>query len=216
MKPPPQDIKTLTARTLAYYNRKAEDFFADTIDHDVEQNIASLLHHIDGTAPFTILDIGCGPGRDLQTFKEYGHIAVGIDGAPRFCQMARAYSGCEVWQQDFLELDLPAAHFDGVFANASLFHVPCQALPGVLRALHATLKTAGVLFSSNPRGKNEEGWRRNRYGAYYDLHSWRGYMIKAGFTELMHYYRPPGAPRDQQPWLASVWRKMPVSGTPHL
>ena len=69
--------------------------------------------------------------------------------------MARIYSGCEVWQQDFLKLDLPDSHFDGVYANASLFHVPSQELPRVLLELHTTLKPGGVLFSSNPRGDNE-------------------------------------------------------------
>jgi SAM-dependent methyltransferase len=122
--------------------------------------------------------------------------------------MARAYSGCEVWHQDFVKLDLPAARFDGVFANASLFHVPAQALPRVLRELHATLKPGGVLFSSNPRGNNEQGWNRERYGAYWDLETWRRYVSAAGFEELTHYYRPAGVPREQQPWLASVWRKI--------
>ena len=94
-----------------------------------------------------------------------------------------------------------------MFANASLFHVPGQALPDVLRALHATLKPTGVLFSSNPRGNNQEGWNDARYGAYHDLEAWRRYLTDAGFVELEHYYRPPGLPREQQPWLASVWRK---------
>src|SRR3546814_15804026 len=76
--------------------------------------------------------------------------------------MARAHSGCEVWQQDFLALDLPDACFYGVFANASLFHVPSLALPEVLQQLHATLKPGGVLFSSNPRGQNQEGWNSGR------------------------------------------------------
>jgi SAM-dependent methyltransferase len=69
-------------------------------------------------APFTILDVGCGPGRDLKVFSELGHIAVGLEGAAHFAVMARTYSGCEVWQQDFLKLDLPDNHFDGVYANA--------------------------------------------------------------------------------------------------
>ena len=68
-------------------------------------------------------------------------------------------------------------------------------------------KPDGVLFSSNPRGHNEEGWNRGRYGAYYDLETWRRFMSAAGFVELTHYYRPAGLPREQQPWLASVWRK---------
>ncbi len=207
MKHTPQALKDLAAETLDYYNQKAEDFFAGTIDHDVEQNISALLHHIEGAGPFTILDVGCGPGRDLKTFTARGHTAVGLEGADRFADMARTYSGCDVWLQDFLNPDLPANHFDGVFANASLFHVPSQALPRVLLALHATLKPDGVLFSSNPRGNNREGWSGGRYGAYYDLETWRHYMVSAGFVELMHYYRPPDVPRDQQPWLATVWRK---------
>ena len=121
--------------------------------------------------------------------------------------MARGHSGCEVWRQDFLALDLPEGRFDGVFANASLFHVPVQELPRVLGELHATLKPGGVLFSSNPRGANEEGWNKGRFGVYHDLEVWRAYLQQAGFTELEHYYRPEGLPREQQPWLASVWRR---------
>jgi hypothetical protein len=63
------------------------------------------------------------------------------------------------------------------------------------------------LFSSNPRGANEEGWNGQRYGCYYDLQRWREFVAAAGFVEVTHYYRPPGVPREQQPWLASVWRK---------
>jgi SAM-dependent methyltransferase len=121
--------------------------------------------------------------------------------------MARAYSGCEVWQQDFLKLDLPADYFDGIFANAALFHVPGQELPRVLLELRATLKPSGVLFCSNPRGHNEEGWSGDRYSAYHDLETWRRYVSGAGFVELAHYYRPPGLPRERQPWLATVWRR---------
>ena len=121
--------------------------------------------------------------------------------------MAREYTGCEVWEQDFLTLDLPVDRFDGVFANASLFHVPKQELPRVLEALNTTLKPRGVLFSSNPRGSNEEGWNRGRFGSYHDLETWRHYLSSAGFAEIKHYYRPPHLPRDQQPWLATVWRK---------
>jgi SAM-dependent methyltransferase len=202
-----QQLEQISQATLAHYNQRAQAFWQGTREHDVRQNIDSLLQHIEGRPPFTILDFGCGPGRDLKTFADLGHVAVGLDGAAEFAQMARDYTHCEVWQQDFLQLDLPAAHFDGVFANASLFHVPSQALPQVLRQLHATLKPRGVLFSSNPRGHNEEGWSGGRYGAYHELPAWRQFMQDAGFAELAHYYRPAGLPREQQPWLASVWRR---------
>jgi SAM-dependent methyltransferase len=201
-----RDLKQITALTLAHYNQRAEDFRAGTRDHDVRQNIDALLRHIAGDPPFTILDFGCGPGRDLKTFRELGHVAIGLDGAEHFAEMARTDTGCEIWQQDFLKLDLPKGRFDGIFANASLFHVPGRELPRVLRQLHSTLKPGGVLFCSNPHGANVEGWNSGRYGAYHTLETWRAHMTEAGFAELEHYYRPSELPREQQPWLASAWR----------
>ncbi len=207
MKLNPQDLRQIADGTLEHYNQRAEDFWAGTRDHDVRHNIDALLHYIAGGPPFAILDLGCGPGRDLKVFADLGHEAIGLEGVVRFAEMARAHSGCEVWQQDFLKLELPPERFDGVFANAALFHVPNQELPRVLRELHATLKPGGVLFSSNPRGDNTEGWNRGRYGAYHDLDTCRQLVGAAGFVELTHYYRPAGLPREQQPWLASVWRR---------
>jgi SAM-dependent methyltransferase len=201
------ELGEIARATLEHYDGRAEEFWRGTRGHDVSQNIAALLQYIEGVSPFTILDFGCGPGRDLMAFTGLGHVAIGLEGSARFAAMARAYSGCEVLEQDFLKLDLPSARFDGVFANAALFHVPGRELPRVLRELHATLKPGGVLFSSNPRGANEEGWNRGRYGAYHDLESWRRYLGAADFAELEHYYRPAGLPREQQPWLASLWRR---------
>ncbi|MDH5256186.1 MAG: class I SAM-dependent methyltransferase [Gammaproteobacteria bacterium] len=194
-------------RTLEHYDRSAESFRAGTRDHDVSQNIEALLGAIAGEPPFAILDLGCGPGRDLRTFLRLGHRPVGLDGSREFVRMAQADAGCEVWHQDFLALRLPAECFDGVFANASLFHVPSADLPRVLRELHATLKPGGALFSSNPRGENQEGWSNGRYGVYHDLPAWRRYLTEAGFLEIQHYFRPAGLPRERQPWLASVWRR---------
>ena len=207
MKWSPQDLAGIATRTVGHYDERAESYWQGTRDHDVGQNIAALLRHIAAAPPFTILDFGCGPGRDLAAFMRLGHVAIGLEGSPRLAAMARDYSGCEVWQQDFLALDLPPHCFDGVFANAVLFHVPSQELPRVLRQLHAALKPGGVLFSSNPRGDNQEGWSGERYGTYHDLETWRRYVSAAGFVELEHYYRPPGLPRAQQPWLATVWRR---------
>jgi SAM-dependent methyltransferase len=200
------ELDRLTACTLQHYDDRAEAFRAGTQSHDVSQNVAALLKHIEREPPAAILDLGCGPGRDLRTFAELGHAPIGLEGSGQFAAMARR-EGLEVWEQNFLALDLPGNHFDGIFANASLFHVPGQELPRVLLELHASLKPHGVLFSSNPHGLNEEGWYHGRYCAYHDLETWRRFMREAGFSELEHYYRPAGLPREQQPWLASLWRK---------
>ena len=160
------DLKKISEATLAHYDQRAADFWEGTRGHDVSQNIAALLRHIKSTPPFTILDFGCGPGRDLAAFSKLGHVAIGLEGSERFAAMAREHSGCEVWRQDFLALDLPAERFDGVFANASLFHVPGQELPRVLGELHATLKAGrrALQFQSarrQRRGRLEQGalWR---------------------------------------------------------
>jgi SAM-dependent methyltransferase len=206
MKPQPHDLKQIAQATLKHYDDHAEEFWRGTSSHDVSQNIEALLKYVEATPPFAILDLGCGPGRDLKAFNDLGHAPVGLDGSKRFVEMARQ-AGYEVWEQNLLALDLPPNRFDGIFANAVLFHVPSHELPTVLSELHTALKSRGVLFSSNPRGRNEEGWNRGRYGAYYDFPTWREFLLSAGFVELTHYYRPAGLPREQQPWLASVWRK---------
>jgi SAM-dependent methyltransferase len=161
----PNDLEEISARTLGHYNRHADDFWEGTRNHDVRENIDALLQALAGEPPFTILDFGCGPGRDLKVFAERGHVAIGLEGAARLAEMAREFSGCEVWQQDFLRLELPAGRFDGVFANAALFHVPSQELPRVLGELHDTLKPGGVLFASNPRGHNEILCRAGQLGS---------------------------------------------------
>lgn len=202
------DLDKLTARTIAHYDVAAESFREGTWDHDVSQNRAAFLGPIEGAPPFTILDFGCGPGRDLLYFQGLGHTAVGLDGSARFVEMARRDVGCEVLHQDFIHLALPAGRFDGVFANASLFHVPSASLGEVLCALHAALKPRGVLFSSNPRGHDEEGLRGERHGCFWTLETWRAQVSAVGFEEIEHYYRPPGRPRHEQPWLATVWRRV--------
>lgn len=203
----PEELTQLVDSTVASYERRAEQFWQGTKDHDVTQNRQAFLEAIQAPTPAVLLDLGCGPGRDLQAFSALGHTTIGLDACESFCQMARDYSGCDVWQQNFLQLNLPANYFHGIFANASLFHVPQQELPRVLGDLHRALKPAGVLFCSNPRGPGLEGWHGERYGARNNFQQWRGFLQQAQFTLIDHYYRPPGKPRDEQPWLVTLWRK---------
>ena len=100
-------IKTEAVFNLAQFVGP-EAFREGTKDHDVSQNVEALLRHLPDQGSHRILDLGCGPGRDLATFKALGHDPVGLDGAAAFVDMARAATGCEVWHQDFLGLELPA------------------------------------------------------------------------------------------------------------
>jgi SAM-dependent methyltransferase len=201
------ELEALAARTVAHYEANARSFRDATWDHDVSQNRDALLRAISAPRPWVLLDLGCGPGRDLAYFRSLGHEAVGLDASLAFVEMARAATGCEVLHQSFLELSLPAGRFHGIFANASLFHVPTQELPRVLGQLRDALVDGGALFSSNPHGPDTEGFSGGRYGAFHTLETWRDHGTRAGFAEVEHYYRPAGKPRAEQPWLATVWRK---------
>ena len=204
----PQELRRLSEITIGHYDNVADDYWYGTRNHDVSQNYVAFLEAIEGKPPFDILDLGCGPGRDLQYFNSMGHAVIGLDGSEALVSLARLNSGCEVLQQNFLAMNLPECRFDGVFANASLFHVPSQELPRILLEVSTTLKSRGVLFCSNPRGNNEEGLSDDRYGCFFNLDTWRDYLTAARFVEVQFYFRPPERPRHKQPWLATVWRKV--------
>ncbi len=139
-----EQLRRISDVTIAHYDRAAEAYRVGTWDHDVSQNYSALLEAIEGVSPYVILDLGCGPGRDLRYFRSLGHDAMGLDGSMKFVAMARRYSECDVLHQDFLAMNLPVSRFDGICANASLFHVPSQELPRVLAELADSLKPRGV------------------------------------------------------------------------
>ena len=202
-------LKQMMLSTISHYSSRPLDFWEGTRDHDVSQNLAALYRNLPkSNEPCRVLDFGCGPGRDLKQLTDLGCVAVGLDGCLEFCEMARAFSGCTVLHQNFIELDLPKDSFHGIFANASLFHIHKSRLLHSLTTLHASLKEDGVVFCSNPRGPNIEQMNELRYGNYMDVSGWSEMFRMAGFAFVEHYFRPPGRPRAEQPWLAMVWRKV--------
>ena len=199
----PEALDEIERITVSHYEASAEAFWIGTKNHDVSQNTGAFLNALAPDGVQDILDLGCGPGRDLYTFKQLGHRPIGLDGSASFVAMARAHSGCPVLHQGFLGLDIGVGCFDGVFANASLFHVPSQELPQVLETCHRALRPGGILFMSNPRG-DAEGWQGDRYGNYLEFEQSSAQLEAAGFSVLDHYYRLQGRPRNQQSWLAIV------------
>ena len=212
-----------SAATIADYDAVAAAFDAGNKDHDVSQNIDALLGSIAagragdalggaaGTERPIIVDLGCAGGRDLIALTARGCEAWGVEGSPAFCELARrAAPGCTVLEQDFVDMDLPAESFDGAFANASLFHVPSESLPDVLRRIFESLKPGGVFFASNAHGfgEDKEGWTDGRTPAtrswvcWLSEATWRRYCEAAGFTFLHSYYRG-----SSKAFLATVWRK---------
>jgi SAM-dependent methyltransferase len=203
------ELTTIATRTLGHYEANAMDFWEGTRLHDVSQSRDALLEAMGSLPGRRILDFGCGPGRDLAVFQALGHHPVGLDGCATFVGMAKAHARCEVLHQSFFDLRLPVGAFDGVFANASLFHVPSAELSGVLRSLRATLVPGGVLFCSNPRAfaGASEGFRGARYGNYQTVEAWESCLTNAGFGVERAFLRPADIPEEERPWIAHVARR---------
>lgn len=86
--------RRISEATIGHYDRTAGDFRDGTRNHDVSQNYRALLEAIEGNPPFSILDLGCGPGRDLQYFRSLGHDAVGLDGSKEFVAIPHRTQHC--------------------------------------------------------------------------------------------------------------------------
>src|ERR1700730_18499184 len=87
-----EQVRRFSDTKIAHYDDLARGFWDGTRDHDVSQNYTAFLDAIEGDPPYSILDLGCGPGRDLSHFRSLGHEAVGLDGCQQFAAMARSHS----------------------------------------------------------------------------------------------------------------------------
>lgn len=203
------------AITVAEYQATADTFKSGTWHHDVSQNRDALVAALPRN-PGKILDLGCGPGRDLAYFKQQGHTVVGLDATPTFVEMAQQATGCPVLQQSFLNLDLPGETFDGIFANASLIHVPKAEMVRVLKDLHTALVPNGAIVMSMVRGDREGFVARPtgyRYTTGWEYETLAPCVEAAGFKILQRYYRPPGLPCIDQSWLVIVACKTALSNS---
>ena len=144
---------------MNYYDKNAKEFFDGTVDADMSSHHEKFLKLIPEKGH--ILDAGCGSGRDTKKFKELGYDVTAFDGSEEMCKLASKFSGVNVNHMQFQEIDF-ANEFDGIWASASLLHVPSDELDLVLRNLKNSLKEDGVFYASFKYG-DFEGERNGRY-----------------------------------------------------
>ncbi|WBG90526.1 class I SAM-dependent methyltransferase [Pantoea piersonii] len=138
--------------TQHYYQHNAQQFFESTVAVDmaeIRDRFTALL-----PAHGSVLDAGCGSGRDAKAFAEQGFQVEAFDASPELAELASQHSGLPVKVMRFQELDV-SAHYDGIWCCASLLHVPRAELPEVFRRLAKALKAGGVLYASFKYGQGE-------------------------------------------------------------
>lgn len=165
--------------TDRFYEDHAVDYFSWTIGAQTQFILDRFLSHLPAKA--SILDAGCGSGRDLKYFLSRGHIALGIDASAALVQMAAEYSGapCEVARIESISHE---ERFDGIWACASLLHFPRDAFRPALRCLNRALKRGGTLFMAVQEGQGEAILPDGRLYVYYSEDDIRMSLDAAGLA----------------------------------
>ena len=192
-------------KTLDYYNEKFKQFTETTVDlefSDIQDRFLGCLK-----PGAKVLDFGCGSGRDTKYFIQKGFDVDASDGSEEMVRIATETAGIPVKKMLFSELD-EAEKYDGIFACASILHVPYAELPDIFRRMHKALKDKGILYVSFKYG-TFEGERNGRYFTDLNEEKLEELVKECGGLEyveqwISHDARPG---RDDELWLNLLLRK---------
>ena len=190
--------------TLEYYARNFKEFGESTFSVDFSSTQDRFLSHLPPKA--TILDFGCGSGRDTSYFLKKGFSVTATDGSPEMCRTASANTGHEVIRLLFSELDY-RQEFDGIWACASILHLSRTDLEDVFRRMENALKPAGTIYTSFKYG-TFEGMRNGRYFTDFTPESFREFLARNSKLHITDYWITadvrPG--RSEEKWLNLLLR----------
>ena len=194
--------------TIDYYNQNAKNFIENTQNVDMHLAQDKFLQLLDSQS--SILDFGCGSGRDTKYFLEKGYHVTATDGSAELCKLASAFTGIEVKEMLFQELD-DINKYDGIWACSSILHLPKKELFPVLRKMCIALKSAGVIYSSFKYG-DFEGERNGRYFTDFTEDTFRDFI--KDIPELTiedHWITSDVRPgRGNETWLNLIIRKSDI------
>lgn len=150
-------------KTIEFYNKNSKRYFERTVKIDLLKSYNNFFPHI--PAKGRIFDVGCGSGRDVKVFLELGYEVVAIDASNEMVKLAIAYTNHPVIQKSFMDISYDS-EFDGIWANASLLHVPSNQFLQVMEKLNKALKPNGVMYLMFRYG-DFEGVIDDRYYNYF-------------------------------------------------
>ncbi len=200
----------MSDRNIRYYEDHATRYFRDTVAADLTPLYARFLQHIPPGG--SILDAGCGSGRDTRAFIERGYRVTAIDASPALAALAQQHIGQPVAVLRIEDIDASAA-YDGVWACASLLHIPLPALPSVLARIGRALRTGGVLYASFKHGRGAHA-RDGRHFTDLDEAGLQDLLARAPGWQLLDSWisddARPG--REQESWFNVLMTVRPAQG----
>jgi len=192
--------------TIKYYDENAVTFFENTKDADMKRIYELFLKYLPPGAK--ILDLGCGSGRDTKYFLQEGYDVIAVDGSIEMVKLSTEFTGKQTLHLTFDEINFNE-EFDGIWACASLLHVPRSKIDFVLKKIHLALKKGGVFYSSYKYGNKEE-IRDGRFFNNYDELSFNQLLKNHPYFVLLEmkvtYDVRKG--RENEKWLNVVLRKL--------
>ena len=189
---------------MNYYDENGQEFFNGTVDTDMSSHYDKFLALIPDNA--SILDAGCGSGRDTLKFKSLGYEVTAIDGSEKMCELASRHSGVNVKHMQFQEIEVEDC-FDGIWASASLLHVPSDELEDVLERLKMSLKKDGIFYASFKLG-DFEGERNGRFFNDFTEDTARKLFENARFEIIRTWLTNDARPeRQNEKWVNILVKK---------
>lgn len=190
---------------IEYYNKYASKIFEDTVDRDMEAIRQEFLADLEEGD--TVLDLGCGSGRDSLAFYELGFDVTPLDAAEEMCKLAEIHTGLEVLQMTYEEMEFDDV-FDGIWGCAALVHIPERELPAVLDRIAHALHHDGILYLSFKEG-DFEGFRGERYFCDYTEERLRRILRKEDRFEIEKIWMTDDVRGTSYPrWLNMLARRV--------
>jgi len=171
--------------SIDYYNKYANLYFESTVDIDMGETLEKFAAYLPEGGE--ILDLGCGSGRDSLTFIEHGFDVTAIDGSKELSELASIHIGQDVLTMEFEQLDFHEV-FDGIWACASLLHIPSEELEDIFKKVILGLKTGGVLYMSFKHG-DFAGFRNGRYFNDFKTKTMREFLNKFDELEVLDIWK---------------------------
>nr|WP_081675823.1 NUDIX domain-containing protein [Butyrivibrio sp. AC2005] len=201
----PKIAEAMVDNNVEYYDMNADSFFAGSVNADMsyerDRFIALLPEH------GRVLDAGCGSGRDSKAFMEAGFIVTAFDASKEMRKRASEYLGQEVLDMRFEDIDFHN-EFDGVWACASLLHVPVNQLPETMKKMNASLKSSGVIYASFKYGDGTK-MRGNRRFSDLNENSIVTLFEDAGFVIICNEVGTDNRPgRENEMWVNAIGKKL--------